>query len=65
MRSRADNGFLVTEARILYRAARKSLEDFAPDGAAAIAFYAFFSIFPLLLGVIAAAGYFFESEIAC
>ncbi len=58
------DGFFVSELRILYRAARKGLEDFAPDQSAAIAYYALFSIFPLLLGVIAAAGYFFESEIA-
>jgi len=54
----------VSELEILYRAARKGLEDHGSDLAAAIAFYAFFSIFPLLLGVIAAAGYFFETELA-
>jgi membrane protein len=59
----ADDG-LVSELRILNQAARKGLEDHGTDLAAAIAFYTFFSIFPLLLGVISGAGYFFESEAA-
>lgn len=49
---------------LVYRAVRKGYKDHGKDLAAAIAYYTFFSIFPLLLGVIAAAGYFLESEVA-
>jgi len=37
------------------------LEDHAQDLAATIAFWAFFSIFPLLIGILALTGYFLES----
>ncbi len=57
-------GKSVSEWEILYRSARKLQEDQGFDLAAAIAFYTFFSIFPLLLGVISAVGYFFEAEAA-
>jgi membrane protein len=60
----AGDGVFMSEVRIMRRAARKWLEDHGTDLSAAIAFYAFFSIFPLLLGVISAAGYFFESKVA-
>ena len=50
-----------SEVGILYRAIRKGLKDQAHDMAAAVAYYAFFSIFPLLLGIIAVAGYFLDS----
>lgn len=60
----AGGGARLSELRILYLAARKGLEDHGSDLAAAIAFYTFFAIFPLLLGVISAVGYFFESEVA-
>ena len=48
---------LKREARILYRAIRGALEDQVNDLAAAIAYWAFFSIFPLLLGLVALAGF--------
>ena len=54
----------TSEFRLLYGAVRKGLKDHGKDHAAAIAFWVFFSIFPLLLGLFAAAGYFFESETA-
>ena len=49
------------ELKILVQTIRESLRDNAKDLAAAIAFWAFFSIFPLLIGVIALAGYFLDS----
>lgn len=55
---------LPSEFRLLYRAVRKGLKDHGRDHAAAIAFWIFFSIFPLLLGLFAAAGYFLESQAA-
>ena len=45
------------ELNILVQAIRKALEDQVSDLAAAIAFWAFFSIFPLLLGLMALAGF--------
>lgn len=53
-----------SQLRLLYVAVRKGLRDHGKDHAAAIAFWVFFSIFPLLLGLFAAAGYFLESEAA-
>jgi membrane protein len=53
-----------TELGILYRSVRKGLEDHGKDLAAAIAYYTFFSIFPLLLGITAAAGHLLRSEAA-
>lgn len=52
----------MRELRFVYEAIRKGLKNQVHDMAAAIAYYTFFSIFPLLLGVIAAVGYFFESD---
>lgn len=49
---------------MLLRAFKKSNEDHAKDMAASIAFFSFFSIFPLLVGVVAGASLFLErSEI--
>lgn len=45
----------------LVQTVRESLHDNAKDLAAAIAFWTFFAIFPLLIGVISLAGYFLES----
>jgi len=45
----------------LVQTVRESLHDNAKDLAAAIAFWAFFAIFPLLIGVISLAGYSLES----
>lgn len=53
-----------SELRVLYRSARKALADHIKDLAAAIAYYAFFSIFPLLIAVIAAAGQVLKTEAA-
>ena len=53
-----------SELRLLYGAVRKGIKDHGKDHAAAIAFWTFFSIFPLLLGLFSAAGYFLESEAA-
>jgi membrane protein len=47
---------------ILYRAVRKGVKDHGKVHAAAIAFWTFFSIFPLLLGLSSVAGYFLQSE---
>ena len=52
------------ELEVLYGAIRKGLKDQGRDHAAAIAFWVFFSIFPLLLGLFAVAGYFLESQAA-
>jgi membrane protein len=46
---------------ILARALLKSHRDHAKDMAASIAYFSFFSLFPLLLGVIAGASYFLDS----
>ena len=54
----------ASELRLLFQAVRKGLKDHGKDHAAAIAFWVFFSIFPLLLGLFAAGGYLFESETA-
>ena len=54
----------VPGAAVLLRAIKKSNEDHAKDMAASIAFFSFFSIFPLLVGVVAGASLFLErSEI--
>lgn len=47
--------------QILVQTVREALHDDAKDLAATIAFWAFFSIFPLLVGVVSLAGYFLES----
>ncbi len=54
----------LSELRLVYQAVRKGYKDQAKDMAATIAYYTFFSIFPLLLGMTSAAGYFLESEVA-
>lgn len=54
----------LRELKILYQAVRKGLDEQAPDQAAAITYYTFFSIFPLMLAVMAAVGHFFRSEAA-
>jgi membrane protein len=46
---------------VLKRMARRSSESHAKDSGAAIAYYAFFSLFPLLIGVLSVAGFFFDS----
>lgn len=57
-------GWVLTEMHILLRALRKGLRDQGRDLAAAIAFWTFFSIFPLVLGVGSAAAYLFDSDVA-
>ncbi len=47
--------------RLLVQTAKLALRHNVQDLAAAIAFWAFFSIFPLMIGVIALAGHFLES----
>jgi membrane protein len=49
------------ELQLLVQTFRESLHDNANDLAATIAFWAFFSIFPLLIGVMSAAGYLLDS----
>ena len=53
--------WLASELQILFRAIRKGFQDQGKDLASAIAFWAFFSLFPLLLGMSALAGYFLKS----
>jgi membrane protein len=50
------------ELRLLVETVREASHDHAKDLAAAIAFWAFFSIFPLLIGVFSLAGYFLQSS---
>ena len=50
----------IPGAPVLLRAVEKSNEDHAKDMAASIAFFSFFSLFPLLVGVIAGASLFLE-----
>ncbi len=47
---------------IPYRTLQKARRDHARDMAAAIAFYALFSIFPLLIGAVALAGYLLDDS---
>jgi membrane protein len=56
-----DNAKRRSQVTILSQALKKSLGHRATDQAAAIAFYMFLSIFPLLLAAIGAAGYFLDS----
>lgn len=60
-RERLNTGWLKREFDLLVRTAKKALHDHAKDLAAAIAFWAFFSIFPLLIGIFSAAGYLLRS----
>ena len=54
----------VPGATVLLRAIKKGNDDHAKDMAASIAFFSFFSLFPLLVGVVAGASLFLErSEI--
>ena len=46
---------------LLVRAILKDHQDHAKDMVASIAYFSFFSIFPLLLGVIAGASFFLDS----
>ena len=48
---------------LIVRAALKSRDDYAKDMSASIAFFSFFSLFPLLLGVIAGASLFLEEAV--
>ncbi|UCH28479.1 MAG: YihY/virulence factor BrkB family protein [Myxococcales bacterium] len=50
----------IPGAAVLLRAIKKSNQDHAKDMAASIAFFGFFSLFPLLVGVIAGASLFLE-----
>ena len=52
---------LRTQFAVIVHAVKKAQEDQANDLAAAIAFWAFFSIFPLLIGILSLASYFLES----
>ena len=47
---------------LLYHAVRKAQRDQVKDLAAAIAFWTFFSIFPLLIGILSLSGHFLKSE---
>ena len=53
---------LKVELSLLAETLRKAKQDAAPDLAAAIAFWAFFSIFPLLIGVLSLTSRYLESE---
>lgn len=50
----------IPGAAVLVRAIQKSNEDHAKDMAASIAYFSFFSLFPLLVGVVAGASLFLE-----
>lgn len=50
------------ELGLLVQAVREASQDHAKDLAAAIAFWAFFSVFPLLIGILSLAGYFLQSS---
>ena len=52
----------VPGAAVIVRAAEKSNEDHAKDMAASIAFFGFFSLFPLLVGVVAGASFFIDRD---
>ena len=56
--------WLGSELQILLKAIRKGFQDHGKDLSSAIAFWAFFSLFPLLLGMSALAGYFLKSMAA-
>lgn len=53
---------LKREISLLGQTLHKARQDFANDLAAAIAFWAFFSIFPLLIGVLSLTSRYLESE---
>jgi len=55
-------GWLKRELSLLVETIKEASHDHAKDLAAAIAFWAFFSIFPLLIGIFSLAGYFLQSS---
>jgi membrane protein len=55
---------LRSELRFLFMAMRRALSGDGRDTAAAIAFYAFFALFPLLLVALSVAGFLFDSATA-
>ena len=57
----AGPGSLKRELNLLVETLEEASHDHAKDLAAAIAFWVFFSIFPLLIGTLSAAGYFLRS----
>ena len=56
------SGRLKRELSLLVKTVKEASHDHAKDLAAAIAFWAFFSIFPLLIGIFSLAGYFLQSS---
>jgi len=54
-------GRLKRELSLLVETVKEASHDHAKDLAAAIAFWAFFSIFPLLIGILSLAGYLLQS----
>jgi len=54
-------GRLKRELSLLVKTVKEASHDHAKDLAAAIAFWVFFSVFPLLIGTFSAAGYFLRS----
>lgn len=52
---------LRTQLRVFIQATKKTQHDNGGDLAAIIAFWAFFSIFPMLIGILSLAGHFLES----
>jgi len=54
-------GRLRQELSLFVETVKEASHDHAKDLAAAIAFWAFFSIFPLLIGILSLAGYFLQS----
>jgi membrane protein len=55
-------GWLKRELSLLVKTVKEASQDHAKDLAAAIAFWAFLSIFPLLIGIFSLAGYFLQSS---
>jgi membrane protein len=55
-------GVLKTQLRVFVQTAKKTQHDHGGDVAATIAFWAFFSIFPILIGILSLVGYFLESS---
>ena len=53
---------MKTELEILVETLKKAKRDAANDLAATIAFWAFFSIFPLLIGILTLSSHFLESS---
>lgn len=54
-------GVLRTQLRVFIQATKKTQHDNGGDLAATIAFWAFFSIFPMLIGILSLAGHFLDS----